>query len=324
MLKRLRYWQRIIKAYLLPSTSQLTFWHGKPEVNPSFTAGQPSPYYMKFHYKADYEGHFDDNGIPMLDYHGAIGLQYNPIAVSQYGLGNYNLYKETGDNTRLDKFLSVADWHVENLEPNKYGIPVWHHYFDFDYRDTLKSPWYSGLAQGLGFSVLLRAYKETGDNKYLDCHKSAYLSMVTSVDKGGVIFTDSDNNPWLEEYIVDPPTHILNGFLWGLWGIYDAWIYLEDESAKELFFRLSATVEKNLHLYDTGYWSLYEQSGLRLPMLASPFYHDLHIVQLGIMHELTGKPVYETYHKRWIAYRDNTFSRKRAYFMKVLFKIFNY
>ena len=324
MQKKLRYWQRIIKAYLLPSTSQLTFWHGKLEVNPNFTAGQPGPYYMKFHYKADYKGHFDDNGIPMLNYHGAIGLQYNPIAISQYGLGNYNLYKENGDSKRLDKFLSVADWHVENIEPNKYGIPVWNHYFDFDYRDTLKSPWYSGLAQGLGLSVLIRAYKETEDNNYLDCHKKAYLSMVTSVEKGGVIFTDQDNNPWLEEYIVDPPTHILNGFLWGLWGIYDTWVYLEDESAKELFFNMSATVEKNLHLYDTGYWSLYEQSGLRLPMLASPFYHDLHIVQLGIMHKLTGKSVYETYQKRWIAYCENAFNRKRAYFMKALFKVLHY
>ena len=32
---------------------------------------------------------------------------------------------------------------------------------------TLVNPWYSGLAQGQGLSVLCRAYKETKDPKYL-------------------------------------------------------------------------------------------------------------------------------------------------------------
>jgi D-glucuronyl C5-epimerase C-terminus len=45
----------------------------------------------------------------------------------------------------------------------------------------------------------------------------------------------------------------------------------------------------NLDRYDLGLWSLYEQSGTRLPMVASPFYHQLHIVQLGVQHRLTGE-----------------------------------
>ena len=32
------------------------------------------------------------NGIPLLNYHGIIGKQYNPIAIAQYGLGNLNFY----------------------------------------------------------------------------------------------------------------------------------------------------------------------------------------------------------------------------------------
>ena len=40
---------------------------------------------------------YDGAGVPMLDYHGAIGLQYNPIAIAQWGLGNYNRFCETGD-----------------------------------------------------------------------------------------------------------------------------------------------------------------------------------------------------------------------------------
>ena len=37
---------------------------------------------MLFESKANYNGHYDNNGIPLLNYHGDIGLQYNPIAIS--------------------------------------------------------------------------------------------------------------------------------------------------------------------------------------------------------------------------------------------------
>jgi len=72
------------------------------------------------------------------------------------------------------------------------------------------------------------------------------------------------------------------------------------------------------------YWSLYEQPGLRLPMLASPFYHDLHIVQLQIMHKITGKDIYKTYYQHWVKYKTSSFKRRRAFVMKALFKIFYY
>ena len=167
MLKRFSYWHRIAKAYLLPTTSQLSFWHGTPEINTIPDLDNPKPYYMKFHYKANYNGHFDEQGIPMLDYHGNIGLQYNPIAIAQWGLGNYNLWCETKATNYFDNFIKCADWLVENLEENANGLKVWMHYFDFEYRNTLFSPWYSGLAQGLGLSLLLRAFKESNDKKYI-------------------------------------------------------------------------------------------------------------------------------------------------------------
>jgi hypothetical protein len=108
---------------------------------------------MLFAEKADYTGRYDASGIPQLDYHGHIGVQYNPIAIAQHGLGNYNLWCRTADRDRKKKFFNVADWLVSNLEPNSKGIAVWHHHFNWEYRDTLKAPWYSALAQGQGISV---------------------------------------------------------------------------------------------------------------------------------------------------------------------------
>ena len=62
------------------------------------------------------------------------------------------------------------------------------HYFDFEYRDKLASPWYSGLAQGLGLSLLSRAYIETRNDKYLNAAKK-------SMDKYG-----AENQCWWRNF----------------------------------------------------------------------------------------------------------------------------
>ena len=190
---------------------------------------------MQFHEKANFEATLDDKGIPMLDYQGSIGLQYNPIAIAQWGLGNYNLWYKYKSKNSLGKFFSSADWLVKNLEDNKYGLKVWMHYFDFEYRDTLKSPWYSGLAQGQGVSVLARAYKESNNLIYKDAAFKAIEVFKVPIELGGVNYCDSNGNNWIEEYIVSPPTHILNGFMWGLWGLYDLSICFKNKQIKKSF-----------------------------------------------------------------------------------------
>src|SRR5918995_396906 len=114
--QRLNYYRRIFPAYLGAKKSQLSFWHETPEVNERCQPKQLDEYYMRFTAKADYRGQYDSAGIPLLDYQGALGLQYNPIAIAQYGLGNYNLFLRTGDPERRRKYLTVADWLVTNLE----------------------------------------------------------------------------------------------------------------------------------------------------------------------------------------------------------------
>ena len=125
MKHRLSYYQRIFRAYLLPGKSQLTFWHEAPCANPQARFDRLGQYYMQFAEKANYAGQYDANGIPMLDYHGQIGIQYNPIAIAQYGLGNYNLFVQEQSRDRRDKFLAASQWLVANLEKNAHGVWVW-------------------------------------------------------------------------------------------------------------------------------------------------------------------------------------------------------
>jgi heparosan-N-sulfate-glucuronate 5-epimerase len=321
---RLPYYRRIFRAYLLPGKSQLTFWHETPSVNPNASLTQVGEYYMGFEQKANYSGHYDGTAIPMLDYHGAIGLQYNPIAIAQWGLGNYNLFRRTKDHERRVRFLRASDWLIAHLEKNRFGVWVWNHHFDWEYRDKLTAPWYSALAQGQGISLLVRAYAETSQPEYLDCAHRAFVAFQLPIDSGGVTFTDAEGDPWFEEYIVSPPTHILNGFIWAAWGVYDYYLASKNESAKSLFDAAVKTLLNNLSRYDLGFWSLYEQSGTRLKMVASPFYHRLHIVQLRVMHALTAEPQFAELADRWESYGRSRAKRTRALCYKSAFKLAYY
>jgi heparosan-N-sulfate-glucuronate 5-epimerase len=332
----LHYYRRIFSAYLLGGKSHLTFWHETPAENPNATPQELGEYYMPFAEKADYQGLYDASGIPLLDYHGKIGVQYNPIAIAQYGLGNYNLFRRSGDPVRRQKFFLAADWLRSHLETNSRGLAVWNHHFDWEYRDTLKAPWYSALAQGQGISVLVRAHKEARahnedrafkeleDTRYLDAAQRALASFHTPVEEGGVVFTDERGDMWFEEYIVSPPTHILNGFIWASWGVYDYFLAKRDNSAQDLFSRAVQTLLHNLNRYDLGFWSLYELAGTRLPMVASAFYHQLHIVQLRVMHRLTGENEFARVADRWENYARSGSNRTRALCYKSAFKLCYY
>ena len=134
---------------------------------------------------------------------------------------------------------------------------------------------------------------------------------------------------WIEEYLVEPPTHILNGFIWSLWGVLDFWLASANTSAREIFDRGVKTLLRNLSRYDTGYWSLYEQSGHQrsriMPnMLASPFYHRLHVVQLRVMSNLTGDARFAAIADRWEDYARHRGNRTRALAEKSIFKLLRY
>ena len=321
---RIQYLKRIFTSYIFSRNSNLTFWHETPTANPTARFDGLGPYYMTFEEKALYPGPFDDNGIPLLDYHGTIGKQYYSIAISQYALGNYNLFKKTGKSEYFEKFLTNSQWLLDNLTQTKHGTYLWAHTFDFEYFRPLKAPWHSGLAQGQGLSGLVRAYTETGESKYEDAADHVYQTLALPIAEGGVIYRDDEGHDWIEEYLVDPPTHILNGFIWALWGIYDYFLLTKKEEVLKLFDSYVDTIVKNLPQYDSGFWSYYELTPQRIKCLASNFYHRLHIVQLRTMHEMTGQPSFAQYAEKWSRYLDNPLCRNLALAYKAAFKLTYY
>jgi len=318
------YYKRIFQAYLTRKGSQLSFWHETPEVNDAAFANGSDQFYMAFYDKTNYEGPFDNAGVPMLDYRGIIGCQYNPIAIAQYGLGCFNRFRREGDTSWLRRARSTADWLVNNLDQNESTRWVWMHHFDFEYYKKLEAPWYSGLAQGQGIALLVRMARACKEQKYANVADRAFETMTASVDDGGTLFVDDDGNWWIEEYITDPVTHILNGMIWALWGVYDYAAFSNNKLASDLWQRCLLTLKNKLELFDCGFWSLYDLAPLPKKNLTSSFYHQLHIVQMEIMFRLSGLSFFKDYLTQWASYQARWLCRKRAFVKKIIFKLTYY
>jgi heparosan-N-sulfate-glucuronate 5-epimerase len=320
---RLLYLARIARVYARPATGPLSFWHERPEINEA-AFGDGREYFMRFQGKAAYAGPFDAAGVPLLDYRGDIGRQHNPIAIAQYGLARFNRWCSTAAAADRTAWFAVAQWLTRELKPNTYGVPVWFHHFDWPYRQLLKAPWYSGLAQGNGLSLLVRVAQATGDSTFADTAHRAFQSFRRTVSEGGVLVEDDRGHIWIEEYLVEPPSHVLNGFIWALWGVYDYARWTGNLEAENLWKACLRTLEACLGDFDTGWWSLYESPAGATPMLASRYYHTLHITQLRILHRLSGTAAFAARADRFEGHLHNRCYRLRALAGKALFKLSNY
>jgi hypothetical protein len=231
---------------------------------------------------------------------------YFSIAIFQYGLAAYDLYLINNDKSMMGKFFSCANWAVENQQDDGGWIT-------FTYENP-EHP-YSSMAQGEGISLLIRAYKESKDERYKQCAEKALEFMLLPLEKGGTTKYQG-KDIYFYEYTEEPL--ILNGWIFSLWGVYDYYKYFHDENAKAVLDATLSTLERRLPDFDLGYWSMYED-GIRI---CSPFYHKLHIAQLNVMYDLTGRNVYKTYAEKFKKYQNSMFNRKRAFIKKALQKVF--
>lgn len=231
---------------------------------------------------------------------------YFPMEIFQYGLGAYDLYLLNNDKEMLVKVKASADWAVDNQQ--KDGSWVTFTYENPDHP-------YSSMAQGEGISLLLRAYLGLNDKKYLSAVKKAIEFMLLPLEQGGTTKYEG-NDVYLYECTEDPL--ILNGWIFSLWGIIDYCKYFDDCDIQDVLNKTLSTLERRLPDFDIGYWSMYED-GMRI---CSPFYHKLHIAQLNVMYDLTGKQIYKDYADRFLSYQNNGINRKRAFIKKAMQKVF--
>lgn len=324
-----KYLARIANAYVFQRKhSNLSFWHTPLSVNnlEEVDLRTVRKYPMNFQVKTLYNKYHDQDGIIMLNYYGDLGLQYNPNAIAQQALGYYDKFIENNNLDDKKNFLTQANYFLKHGRLVKDDVLLWEYNFPFEMRNDLLSPWRSALAQGQALSVLIKAHILTGDDRYAKAAHSGVraFNYLAQEHEGGVL-DDHGGNIWLEEYIVDPPNHVLNGFVWALWGVRDYAVYFDDAYTKKLYDDCLKTLENNIQNYDLGFWTTYDwPQGLdkKLPIMPSSLYYQrLHAVQMLALYNLTRREIFNEYYLKWDEYYRSFWRRYVSQIWKVYFKL---
>lgn len=229
-----------------------------------------------------------------------------PTAIFQYGLGAYDLFLQSGEEKYLRKVRQCADWALAKQNVNG----AWDNFF-YIYPEHP----FCAMAQGEGTSLLVRAYLTFGQSAYLSAAKKALDFMLKDVTMGGVTKYDGDDLI-LMEYTHCPP--VMNGWIFALWGLTDYLKVDKNKQLEESYARTIKTLIKMMDNFKYPFWSKYDTKG----MIASPFYHHLHIAQMEAMYDLTKEECFRNYAGKWAKQEKNICCKGLAFVIKAFQKIF--
>lgn len=281
-------------------------WHVNQDIGKSFIRGEIRGYYNNLTEKVTKMPELLENDdMPRLYLEGG-KYTYFPVAIFQYGLGCYDLYLQSKEERFINKFMQCAMWAIEHQDEKGR----WNNFSHY----SPEMP-YGSMAQGEGASLLVRAYLHTHEQKYLFASQRALDYMLLPIEAGGTTkYVEGD--AFLMEYTFKGM--VLNGSIFSWWGLYDYVSVIGDRGIYEE--ALNCTLKsliKALPKFKCAYWSMYSEDGL----LASPFYHNLHIAQMQAMFELTDEPIFNEYAKIWERQQHDFFCRSFAFIRKSIQKI---
>jgi heparosan-N-sulfate-glucuronate 5-epimerase len=288
-----------------------SYYHSDARAN--YDPDDPIAYYLDHTLRAHFPGPRDSDGVLLYSRSGHTG--YHPVLNALYALGHCDLFRLHGEESNRDECLKIADWFLNTQDDRGLWLtPFPQKTFG------LKENFVSAMAQGMGISVLVRAHRLTDRHEYVEAARKALGIFHVDVADGGVQST-TDGRIFYEEFPTDPPHHVLNGFIYAMWGLYDLVRLENDDNARVLWEDGLATLVEWLPQFDMGHWSLYHiGAGMANP--ATIAYHKLHIEQLKVMFAITGLAVFEQYATRWERYLAARWNALRTLPRKLAWNVF--
>ncbi|MBS7007118.1 D-glucuronyl C5-epimerase family protein [Anaerostipes sp.] len=317
-----------VKRYIQKDTSSLAFWWlplYEGDGNYNLSSHKVCDYYLDFSSKAEYDCLFDEDGVLLLDYKGSMGIQYNPCAVAQYGLGICSKYLKTKEDKYLKKIRIQAEWLCSTMKIDEKGMGRLEYTFSADdYNQISNKNYISAIAQGQAISFLIRAGIILRENRYKKAADNIFESFRYTVFEGGIVNYDEKGRMYLEEAVTEKISCILDGFIYAMFGAYDYYLFTGDKEAKQIFYRCCETVKERLPEFDLGFWSRADCYLEKPKMPASRFYHNVHVQQLRALYIITKDNKFKVYAEKWDKYQKNFIFRKIALLYKCWFKVFYY
>lgn len=197
-----------------------------------------------------------------------------------------HIYEDT--SIQSDEIVRVTDLFMRAYLPETIdgkSVVRFPYYVDIDYiYGDIKTPWFSGMANGHILILALASLDITGDLKYKTFAQNIVNGFEISVINGGFTYKDISGTLF-EEYayqsvlFVDAPK-VLNGHLFAIDGLFWYWHFNQENHAiRDLLIDALVYMDNNIHRYYSQFWSYYDDyQGKR--HYADGYYHSLHIKQL--------------------------------------------
>jgi hypothetical protein len=221
---------------------------------------------------------------------------FHPMLTSRWILRLLYCYKETSNNIFLNKSKRIVSELVD--QSVKYNeslfFPYLFNYNNFD--REFSSPWYSGMAQGVALSALSKLPVIDKNEEYQQYADLVFNSFQVprSEDSPWIAFIDNDDFYWIEEYPMDPPSHVLNGFITAIWGIYDYWLLTKKSIAQQILTGCLTTLKNHIYKFrnetQKSWYSLNPKS------ITTDKYHRIHLLQSKILADISRCDLFKEFH----------------------------
>lgn len=224
-----------------------------------------------FPYSLDYSTHgmmdyyklkFDPNRIIMMshyiDHDSTETNYYSPVKIAHYALASYNDYLKTNDA----KFKAHFERHIKYLVDNYKihrdipGMIVWTTP-STNPRYGIEMNYISAIVQGLVLSALSRAFLHFKDDSIKTICENALNVFYLNVEDGGILAKTKWGDLY-EEYPCIPYSHVVNGFIFALIGLYDFYLISDSKRAIELYKKGIKALKKLMPDWYLKNWSKYD------------------------------------------------------------------
>ena len=282
-------------------------------------------YYLKFNQKkllkgGSYNFKFDEQGIPIIKGNSSDNDEnyyYNPQAICQFALAVHDEFCNSGCKTQKKYFLTIANWLLDNVNFLD-GIPYWkstekryNNIYSYDEINKISS-----MSQSRVISVLLRADTLSRSDQYFQMASKAVEAYYITYQAGSFLI-NNDERLCFEE---NGMPGILNHHIFSMFGLFDYCIACpSDDRANKALIDSIISLKKNLNIYDTGWWSLYDNykvDGIRRFNPATRHYHQIHVSQLLAVYYFTGDKYFLEMSLKFQKY-DTVLNRLKMLFYKI-------
>lgn len=226
---------KLIKRWVNMLTGKSAF-HVEQAEGKCYSKSEIKGYYNDLTNKVSDKTFLDKDGIPLNTTVANINA-YFPITIFQYGLGLYDLYLIEKKDIYLKKFIKIADFALEKID--RRGC--------WDCMGQLNDKAHetqSSMCQSEGVSVLLRAYKETNNNKYYEAATNAINFMLKPVEDGGTCYYQNERVIF-QEYVSKYNLSVLNGWIFSIFGLFDYTLVNKKENYKKILKKVWIVWHKN-------------------------------------------------------------------------------